>query len=81
MSPLSIKTRGDKVRIMSSLAEIKSAAERLSIEQQQELFLHLAEKLRTKGAPLPDPRTFPGEQIDRWLEQDELDMADLREME
>lgn len=66
---------------MSTLAEIKSAAERLTIEQQQELFLHLAERLRAQGAPLPKPRTFSREQIDKWLEQDDLDMAQLREME
>jgi hypothetical protein len=66
---------------MSTLAEIISAAERLPVAQQQELFLHLAEKLRAQGTPLPGPRTFSREQIDKWLEQDEHDMADLREME
>lgn len=66
---------------MSTLAEIKAAAERLPIEQQQELFLHLAANLRAQGSPLPEPRKFSREQIDQWLDRDDSDMAQLREME
>lgn len=81
MHRLSMKTHRATVNSMSTLAELKSATARLSIGQQQDLFLHLAETLRAHGAPLPEPRTFSREQIDKWLEQDELDMAQLREME
>jgi len=76
-----MKTRGGKVPRMTTLAEIKSAAERLPLDEKQELFLFLAANLRAQGALLPEPRRFSREEIDKWFEQDELDMADLREME
>ncbi|MDB6056358.1 MAG: hypothetical protein JWO95_202 [Verrucomicrobiales bacterium] len=66
---------------MSTLADIKAAAERLPSEQKQELFLFLAAKLRAEGGKLPEPRKFSREQIDQWIDADERDMAELRELE
>lgn len=70
-----------RLRQVNTLAEIEAAAERLSAKQKQELFLFLAAKVRAEGGKLPEPRKFSREEIDRWIDQDERDMADFREME
>jgi hypothetical protein len=59
---------------MSTLDEIEAAADVLTPEQKQELLLFLAMRLRAEGATLPEPRTFPREQIGAWVEEDEADM-------
>ena len=56
---------------MSTLAEIESAAERLPVEEKQELLLYLAARIRAEGGKLPEPRKFSREQINQWIEQDE----------
>jgi hypothetical protein len=66
---------------MTTLAEIESAAERLPVEQKQELLLFLAANLRAESAQLPQPRNFSHEQISKWIEQDERDMQRFREGE
>jgi hypothetical protein len=54
---------------MSSLAEIEAAAAALPPEQEEELFLFLAARLR--AGELPPPREFGREQIERWIADDE----------
>ena len=64
---------------MVTLAEMESAAAGLSPAEKQELMLFLASRLRAEGAPLPEPRTFPSEEIAGWISEDEADMRRLRE--
>lgn len=64
---------------MSTLAEIEAAADALTPEQQQELLLFLATRLRAQGASLPESRKFSREQIAGWITQDEADMQRFRE--
>ena len=64
---------------MVTLAEIESAAAGLSPAEKQELMLFLASRLRSEGAPLPEPRTFTPQEIAGWIEEDEGDMRRLRE--
>jgi hypothetical protein len=59
---------------MSTLSEIDSAAKALPIEQQRELLISIASRLRAHPGALPDPRQFPKDNILRWVEQDEADM-------
>ncbi|MBI4517164.1 MAG: hypothetical protein HY699_15265 [Deltaproteobacteria bacterium] len=56
---------------MSTLAEIEAAADALPAEQQEELFLFLATRLRAESGPLPPPREFSREQMERWIADDE----------
>lgn len=56
---------------MSTLTEIEQAADRLSPEEKEELFLFLATRLRASEADLPPPREFSREQMDRWIAEDE----------
>jgi hypothetical protein len=64
---------------MSTLAEIEAAADILPPEQKQELLLFLVTRLRAEGAPLPELRKFPRQQIAAWVEEDEADMRRLNE--
>ena len=64
---------------MTTLTEIESAASSLTAIEKQELMLFLAAQLRAEGAAPPEPRTFTREQVDVWIEQDEVDMRRLRE--
>lgn len=63
----------------STLSEIEAAADALTPEQKQELFLFLAARLRAQGAKLPEPRKFSREQIAGWIARDEADMQRFRE--
>jgi hypothetical protein len=56
---------------MSRLEEIEEAAGQLSPEEQQELLLFLASRLRSEGRTLPPPREFSREQIASWISDDE----------
>jgi len=56
---------------MNRLAEIEEAAEQLSPEEQQELLLFLASRLRSEGRTLPPPREFTRDQIASWISEDE----------
>ena len=59
---------------MQSLVDIEQAVENLSAEQQAELLLFVAERLRSQQAPLPEPREFSEEQLLAWLDEDERAM-------
>lgn len=63
---------------MSTLAEIEAAVDSLPSEQQQELFLFLAARLRSTGQ-LPTPRKFSREQIEAWIADDEEGMRRFQE--
>jgi hypothetical protein len=63
---------------MNTLAEIETAAISLPPEQQRELFLFLAERLRHTGQ-IPAPRDFEREQIESWIADDEEGMRRFRE--
>ena len=58
---------------MSTLAEIEAAADALSVQQQEQLLLFLATRLRAAGAALPDPRQFSRAEIADWIAEDEAD--------
>jgi len=64
---------------MSTLVEIEAAAAALLPEQQQELMLFLATRLRSQRARMPEPRKFPREQMAAWIAEDEADMLRFRE--
>jgi hypothetical protein len=59
---------------MTTLPEIEAAADALSPQQKQKLFLFLAARLRTDTTNLPTPREFSREQIDAWIADDEKGM-------
>jgi hypothetical protein len=59
---------------MSTLAEIKSAADALSATEQQQLLLFLAGRLQAQGAPLPETPAFPRETKTDWMAEDEAAM-------
>ena len=61
-----------------SLQEIEDAARDLPVEEQQELVLRLAERLRLSSRTLPAPRDFSKEEMDEWLREDERAGRDLR---
>ena len=63
---------------MSSLAEIESAAAVLPAEEKAKLLLFVADQLRARGAPLPEPRLFSQEQLQAWMDEDEEDMRKFR---
>jgi hypothetical protein len=63
---------------MQTLVDIEQAVQRLSAEQQAELLLFVAERLRSQSAPLPEPRDFSEEQLRAWLDEDERAMARFR---
>ncbi len=58
---------------MSTLAEIEAAAESLSAQEKEKLFLFLAARLRAPGARPPEPRKFTKEQMAAWIAEDEED--------
>lgn len=64
--------------IMHSLGDIEQAVANLSAEQQAELLLFVAARLRSQSIPLPEPRDFTEEQIRQWLDEDERAMDRFR---
>lgn len=64
---------------MSTLAEIEAAADALPSQQQEELFLYLAVRLRAGVGQLPPPREFSREQSQAWIADDEAGMRRFRE--
>jgi len=64
---------------MSTLMEIKKAAEALPPEQKQELLLFLASQMRASGDALPGPRQYTPQRVRGWLAEDESDMRRFRE--
>jgi hypothetical protein len=65
---------------MSTLAEIETAAEGLTPDEQQELVVFLLSRLGARGGPLPEPRTFSEEQIAGWIAEDEREGAEIRKL-
>lgn len=63
---------------MQSLIDIEQAVQNLSAEQQAELLLFVAERLRSQCVPLPEPREFSQEQLKAWLDEDEQAMERFR---
>lgn len=59
---------------MTTLTEIEAAADALSADQKQELFLFLAARLRAGSTQQPVPREFSREQMDAWIADDEEGM-------
>lgn len=59
---------------MTTLPEIEAAADALSPQQKQELFLFLATRLRADATQLPTPREISREQMDGWIADDEAGM-------
>ena len=64
---------------MSSAAEIATAFRELSPPERAQLFLQLAEIVRSEGMPLPPPRDFELSEMQRWIEEDEGDFREFRE--
>jgi hypothetical protein len=58
---------------LSTLAEIETAVTALPAPEKAQLLLFVAAQLRAEGA-LPEPRLFPVEQIEAWMDEDEEDM-------
>jgi hypothetical protein len=63
---------------MSTLAEIETAADSLSIEEKEELLRFLAMRLRKERA-LPTPRIYSDEEIATMLAEDEADGERFRQ--
>jgi hypothetical protein len=63
---------------MESLVDIEQAVQLLPAREQVELLLFVAERLRHQRAELPEPRDFPAEQLQRWLDDDERAMERFR---
>ena len=59
---------------MTTLTEIKTAAAALPPEQQLELLLFLAARLRARSPQLLAPRKFSREQMKAWIADDEEGM-------
>jgi hypothetical protein len=66
--------RPNSDRFMDTLTEIQAAADALTPDQKQELFLFLAARLRAGSNPLPPPREINREQIEAWIADDEEGM-------
>ena len=62
---------------MSTLAEIESAVEKLSVVQQVELLLFLAMRLRRERQKISAPRRFGPEQIGARIAEDERHLQRL----
>ena len=63
---------------MSTLTEIEAAVAKLPPNEQRELLLFLARRLREAGAKLPEPRLFSEEQLQAWMDEDEEELRRLR---
>jgi hypothetical protein len=61
-------------RGMGTLAEIEAAAGSLPPEEQNQLLVFLAARLRGQTNDPPPPRRFTKEQISGWIAEDEADM-------
>ncbi len=63
---------------MSTLTEVESAVQNLSLPERQKLLLFLAENLRAESSQLPEPRLYSSEEVQAWIAEDEEDMHKLR---
>jgi hypothetical protein len=62
---------------MTTLADLKIAADALTEAEKQELLLFLAASLRRTRAQRPEPRQFSAETIKAWIADDEADFERL----
>jgi hypothetical protein len=67
-----------QVLIVTTLAEIKTAADALPASEQQQLMLFLAARLKAQGAPLPENPPLPREMKADWMAEDEAAMRRFR---
>ena len=66
--------------MMSTLAEIESAAEALPTEEQRELLRFLLRIVPVSDGKMPAaPRVFSDEEIEGWLKEDREAMRRFRE--
>jgi hypothetical protein len=63
--------------VMTTLADIETAAAALTEGQKQELLLFLAASLRRARAQAPEPRQFSADTIKAWIAEDEADFERL----
>jgi hypothetical protein len=59
---------------MTTLAEIKTAADALSDTEKQQLMLHLVARLKAQGASLPETPLLPFDRAGDWMAEDEATM-------
>lgn len=63
---------------MTTLAEIETAADALSVLEKQQLMLHLAARLQAQGAILPEIASVPRDKVADWMAEDEAAMRRFR---
>ena len=63
---------------MTTLAEIETAAETLSVPEQQQLMLYLAARLHSQGESLPHDPSIASGGIGDWMAEDEAAMRRIR---
>ncbi len=63
--------------VMTTLADLETAADALTEAEKQELLLFLAASLRRARAQAPEPRRFAAETISAWIAEDEADFERL----
>jgi hypothetical protein len=63
---------------VTTLAELKTAADALPATEQQQLMLYLAARLQAEGASLPETPSFPREKKSDWMAEDEAAMRRFR---
>jgi hypothetical protein len=63
---------------MTTLAEIETAADALSVAEKQQLMLYLAARLQAQGAPLPNQLPLSHEMLTDWMAEDEAAMRRFR---
>jgi len=66
------------VALVTTLAEIETAADALSAIEKQQLMLYLATRLQAQGASLPETPTLPRERLGDWMAEDEAAMRRFR---
>ena len=63
---------------MSTLAELKSAADALPAIEQQQLMLYLADRLQARGNALPETPSLFRDWKSDWMAEDEAAMRRFR---
>lgn len=64
---------------MSTLTEIEAAVETLPAEDQQQLLIFLAARLRKQPSSVPSHRTFSPDQVKSWIAEDDAAMQSFRD--
>jgi hypothetical protein len=63
---------------MTTLAEVKTAADALPATEQQQLMLHLAARLQAQGTPPPETSSTCRDKKTDWMAEDEAAMRRFR---